>query len=283
METRMITPELVKQLREKTGAGMADCKKALEEANGDMSAAIEVLRKKGAASAAKRADRIAKEGIVLATVSADGKRAALVEVNCETDFVARNQEFVEFVHALALAVLETGATDGDALWNFSLGNKTLGNLRDEVLAKFNERIELRRAEVFHTTSGTLAAYNHAGNRLAVVVETNIETLPEQSWLRDIAMQIAAMNPQYISRSDVSEQILAKEREIAKEQALNEGKNPDIAERIANGKLEKFFQEQCLLEQTFVKDSAQTVGDVLKQVGQEIRIVRFRRFYLGETS
>lgn len=142
----MITLDQVKQLREKTGAGMGDCKKALEASGGDMQAAIEYLRKKGAASAAKRSDRIANEGMVYALVSSDGKRAALVEVNCETDFVARNEQFGAFVRAIAEAVLATGATEGDALWNYSLGDKTLGNLRDEVYLKFAERIELRRAE-----------------------------------------------------------------------------------------------------------------------------------------
>lgn len=278
----MITLDQVKQLREKTGAGMGDCKKALEASGGDMQAAIEYLRKKGAASAAKRSDRIANEGMVYALVSSDGKRAALVEVNCETDFVARNEQFGAFVRAIAEAVLATGATEGDALWNYSLGDKTLGNLRDEVYLKFAERIELRRAEFFETT-GTLTAYNHAGNRLAVVVEANVPMEPDDHVLRDIAMQIAAMNPQYVSRQDVPAETVAKEIEIGTEQAISEGKKPDIAERIARGRLEKFFQEQCLLEQTFVKDAGKTVADVLKERGDSIAIVRFRRYALGETG
>jgi elongation factor Ts len=278
----MISLDLVKQLREKTGAGMADCKKALEESGGDMNGAIEYLRKKGAASAAKRADRVAKEGVVWAVTSPDGKRAAIIEVNCETDFVARNEEFVSFARAVADAVLATGATDGDALWNYSLDGKTLGNLRDEVLAKFNERIELRRAEFFRT-SGVLTIYNHFGNRLSVVLEANADLPSDHPLLRDIAMQIAAMNPQFVSRDDVSQETIAKELEISKEQAINEGKKPEIAERIAHGRLEKFFQEQCLVEQTFVKDDGKTVGDVVKSLGEGVRIVRFVRYALGESA
>lgn len=278
----MISAELVKQLREKTGAGMGDCKKALEETGGDMQAAIEYLRKKGAASAAKRTDRVAKEGIAYAVVSPDGKRAAIVEVNCETDFVARNEQFVAFVHAIADAILATGATSGDALWNYSLGDKTLGNLRDESFAKFQERIELRRAEFFQT-SGTLTAYNHAGNRLAVVLEVNASLPPDHPTLRDIAMQIAAMSPRYVSRNDVPADVVAKEIEIGKEQALNEGKKPEIAERIATNRLEKFFQEQCLLEQSFVKDASKTVADIVAQLGEGVAVVGFRRYALGETA
>jgi elongation factor Ts len=278
----MISLDLVKQLREKTGAGMADCKKALEESGGDMNGAIEYLRKKGAASAAKRADRVAKEGVVWAVTTPDGKRAAIIEVNCETDFVARNEEFVSFARAVADAVLATGATDGDALWNYSLDGKTLGNLRDEVLAKFNERIELRRAEFFQT-SGVLTIYNHFGNRLSVVLEANADLPSDHPLLRDIAMQIAAMNPQFVSRDDVPQETIAKELEISKEQAINEGKKPEIAERIAHGRLEKFFQEQCLVEQTFVKDDGKTVGDVVKSLGEGVRIVRFVRYALGESA
>ncbi|RMF32825.1 MAG: elongation factor Ts [Chlorobiota bacterium] len=278
----MITLDLVKQLREKTGAGMGDCKKALEESGGDMQAAIEYLRKKGAASAAKRADRVAKEGIVYATVTPDGTRAAIVEVNCETDFVARNEEFGAFARAVADAIIATGATEGDALWNYSLGDKTLGNMRDEVLAKFNERIELRRAEYLET-SGTLAAYNHAGNRLAVVLEINAPLSPDHQTLRDIAMQVAAMNPLYVRREDVPQETIAKELEISREQALREGKKPEIAERIATNRLEKFFQEQCLREQTFVKDAGKTVADVLAALGGDVTVVRFRRYALGESA
>lgn len=277
----MITPQLVKELREKTGAGMADCKKALDETNGNMQEAIEYLRKKGAANIVKRADRSANEGLAIAKVSADGKTGSLVEVNCETDFVSRNEEFVAFANAVADGILATKTTD-DALWNHDLGDKTLGNLRDEILAKFSERIEARRME-YYTSEGTLTPYNHAGNKLAVMLETSAQNPSEQSQgiMRDIAMQVAAMNPLYVDRTQVPQEALTKEMEIFREQAINEGKNEDIANRIATGRVEKYYQENCLVEQSFVKDGNKLVGDVVKSIGEGTTILRFRRFFLGE--
>lgn len=278
----MISAQMVKELRDKTGAGMADCKKALDETQGDMQLAVEYLRKKGAASVSKRSDRAANEGLALALTSADGKTGSLVEVNCETDFVGRNAEFVEFAHAISRAVLATGEADGDALWNFSLDSKTLGNLRDEILAKFNEKIELRRAKYF-TTSGTLVGYNHAGNKLAVMLEMSVASAndAQAGLMRDISMQIAAMNPLYVDRAQVKSDALDKEIEIYKEQAVNEGKSAEIAERIAKGRVEKYYQENCLVEQSFVKDSAKTVGDVVKDIGADAKVVSFHRYFLGE--
>ncbi|MFM8437926.1 MAG: translation elongation factor Ts [Candidatus Kapaibacterium sp.] len=278
----MISPQMVKELREKTGAGMADCKKALDETQGDMQLAIEYLRKKGAASVSKRSDRAANEGLALAITTPDGKTGAMVEVNCETDFVGRNQEFVDFAHAISRAVLTTGATDGDALWNHQLDTKTLGNLRDEILAKFNEKIEMRRAQYF-TTTGTLVAYNHAGNKLAVMLEMSVAGADDAKagLMRDISMQIAAMNPLYVDRTQVKSDALDKEIEIYKEQAVNEGKTAEIAERIAKGRVEKYYQENCLVEQSFVKDSGKTVGDVVKDIGADAKVVAFHRYFLGE--
>ncbi len=278
----MITPQMVKELREKTGAGMADCKKALDETQGDMQMAVDYLRKKGAASVSKRSDRSANEGLVLALTSEDGKTASLVEVNCETDFVGRNEEFVGFAHAISNAVLSSGATDGDVLWNTNLGTKTLGNLRDEILAKFSERIEMRRAE-YYTSTGALIAYNHAGNKLAVVLEMSQGPSDERTagLMRDISMQIAAMNPLYVDRTQVKNDALDKEIEIYKEQAMNEGKSAEIAERISKGRVEKYYQENCLVEQSFVKDAGKTVADVVKDISPEARVVAFHRFFLGE--
>jgi len=205
-----------------------------------------------------------------------------VEVNCETDFVGRNQEFVDFAHAISRAVLTTGATDGDALWNYSLDAKTLGNLRDEILAKFNEKIEMRRAQ-YITTTGTLVAYNHAGNKLAVMLEMSVPASndTQAGLMRDISMQIAAMNPLYVDRTQVKSDALDKEIEIYKEQAVNEGKTAEIAERIAKGRVEKYYQENCLVEQSFVKDSAKTVGDVVKDIGADAKVLSFHRYFLGE--
>lgn len=278
---------MVKDLRERTGAGMAECKKALEHSEGSMEGAIEFLRKRGAASAEKRADRNANEGMVVALSSSDLKEAAIVEVNCETDFVARNEEFVQFVDSIASTVLSSKAADENQVWNSSVGEKTLGNLRDEILAKFSEKIELRRFSVVSQPSGYVASYIHPGNKLAVLVEFN-QPLSENGKVlaRDIAMQIAAMRPIAVSREGVDTAVLEKEIEIYKDKALAEGKKPEIAEKIAQGQLNKFYQENCLLEQAFVKDSKITVNDVVAQIGKEsgndVTITAFKRFALGES-
>lgn len=282
-----ITPQMVKDLRERTGAGMAECKKALEHSEGSMEGAIEFLRKRGAASAEKRADRNANEGMVVAISSSDLKEAAIVEVNCETDFVARNEEFVQFVDSIASTVLSSKAADENQVWNSSVGGKTLGNLRDEILAKFSEKIELRRFSVVSQPSGYVASYIHPGNKLAVLVEFNQPLSDAGKVLaRDIAMQIAAMRPIAVSREGVDTAVLEKEIEIYKDKALAEGKKPEIAEKIAQGQLNKFYQENCLLEQAFVKDSKMTVNDVVAQIGKEsgndVTITAFKRFALGES-
>lgn len=284
----MISAADVKSLRDKTGAGMADCKKALEEAAGDMQGAIEWLRKRGAASVAKRADREANEGIVVAKTSADGHIAAMVEVNCETDFVARNDEFVAFANAICDAILAKEYANEDELWEAPAGDgKTLGNVRDEILAKFSERIGLRRYERI-ATSGTITDYNHAGSRLGVLVEFDGSALTDAAkpLTRDVAMQIAAMQPMFVDRSAVDQGTLAKELEIYKQAAIEEGKKEDIAERIAQGKLGKFYEEQVLIEQTFVKDPSRKVSDVIAEIGKvsggDVKVVRFHRYNLGES-
>lgn len=281
-----ITPQMVKELREKTGAGMGDCKKALTETDGDMNAAIEYLRKKGAASAAKRSDRAANEGAIGTLTSNDHKTGVFVAVNCETDFVSRNDGFQDFVKVATKAFLDNDAENVDDLLKLKVGEDTVQGLFDELLAKFSERIEIKTAEKIKT-DGYLSAYVHAGSKLAVIVEISAPNSNENaaSLVRDIAMQIAAMNPQYISRDDVDKDVIQKEIEIYKEMAVKEGKPAEIAERIANGKLEKFFQENCLLEQTFVKDANKLVKDVVddisKEMGTDVKINSFRRIFLGE--
>ena len=282
----MITAQTVKELREKTGAGMADCKKALEEAGGDMQAAIEWLRKRGAASVAKRADRDANEGIVIAKTSADGKVGAIVEVNCETDFVGRNEEFVAFANAIFDAVLATPYASEDELWNASHDGKTLANLRDEILAKFSEKIGLRRyARV--AADGYITDYNHAGSRLGVLIQFSGTNGSDdlKPHMRDVAMQIAAMQPLVVERSQVDTSMLEKEIEIYKQQAIQEGKKEDIAERIAQGRLGKFYEENVLLEQVFVKDSGKKVSDVVAEIskvaGSDVKVVSFLRYNLGD--
>lgn len=282
-----ITPQLVKELREKTGAGMGDCKNALVESDGDLQAAIEVLRKKGAATAAKRSERSANEGLIKAITSEDNKTAAIVEVNCETDFVGRNAEFERYVNAVTDAVLNSDAKELDALMQVKIAEDTILGIHNEILAKFSENISIRRFEKI-TSNGYIADYIHAGSRLAVLVEVSHPTISEKSkvLLRDIAMQIAAMNPSFISRENVSEDRIAKEIEIYKELAVTEGKKPEMAERIALGRLEKYYQESCLIEQAFVKDSQKTIKDVLKEIsddcGSDVKILSFKRYFLGES-
>jgi len=281
-----ISAQMVKELRDKTGAGMGDCKKALVEAEGDLKQAIEILRKKGAASAAKRADRSAKEGIILAKTSADGKVAAIVEINCETDFVARNAEFEKFADTVINAIMDNNVSTIDEVMAISVGSDTVGGMYNEILAKFSENIAIRRFERF-TSQGMFTEYIHAGSKLAVLVEVSAGNLSTnaKSHLRDVAMQIAAMKPDFISRNDVPQDVMGKEIEIYKQQAIDQGKNPDIAERIAQGRLDKFYQEQCLLEQVFVKDSNKTISNVVNEIsgdyGSEVKVTKFRRYFLGE--
>jgi elongation factor Ts len=258
----------------------------LEAVQGDLDAAVEYLRQRGAVIAAKRADRIAREGVVLAETTPDGQRAALLELNCETDFVARNEEFLAFAQAILRALLDVQPRSEEELWNTDVGGKTLGNWRDEMLAKVGEKIELRRYELL-TTDGHLTAYVHAGSRLATVVETEPANPPEElrPLLRDLAMQVAAMQPLYVRREEVSPEIVERERELHRQQALSEGKPEAVAQRIAEGKLEKFFQEQCLLEQAYIRDPSRTVAEVLQSAAQQygvpLRVRRFWRYLLGE--
>lgn len=284
-----ITLEMVKTLREKTGAGMSDCKNALVEANGDMQSAIEILRKKGAASAAKRLDREAKEGVIATAFTSDHKRGVIVEVNCETDFVSRNKNFITYVFTVAKTLLENKVNSIEELLNLKVDNDTLGGIHNEILSKFQENIQIRRYDVFET-NGYIAEYVHTGNKLGVLLEFQFDkdveiTDSAKQTFREIAMQIAAMNPMFISRDDISPETIQKELAIYKEQALSEGKKSEIAERIAQGKLEKFCQEQCLIEQTFVKDGNKTIRDVLTDVeeslGVKVKIARFKRYFLGE--
>ena len=281
-----ITPQLVKELREKTGAGMGDCKQALVDSNSDLNTAVEILRKKGAASADKRADRAAKEGIIAARTNNDSNLAVLVEINCETDFVARNAEFERYVNTVVEAYMANNVSSLDELFELKVGSDSIIGLHNEILAKFSEKIEIRRFDKI-ISNGYIADYIHAGSKLAVLIEVSESNLNDKSksLIRNIAMQIAAMNPQFVDRSQVTQDTISKEIEIYKEVAIKEGKNPDIAERIATGKLEKYYQDSCLIEQVFVKDSSKTVKDVVaeisKESGMEVKILQFRRYYLGE--
>lgn len=279
-----ISPLLVKNLRDRTGAGMADCKKALEEANGDENKAIEILRKSGAASAAKRADRVAREGVIVATVSNDKKRGVIAEVNSETDFVARNETFVQFAQDIAAAALTGSPSSHEEFLMTKMANGA--TISEEVGAqtgRLGEKLEARRFEMLSVDSGFVTSYIHPGAKLGVLVAISGGDANEANSAigRDIAMQIAAMNPLGLNRQSISTALAEKEIEIYKTQARNEGKKEDIIERIAKNKLDKFYQDNCLLEQSFIKDASKTVTDLLKDVGANATVTGFVRMQLGE--
>lgn len=276
-----VTSELVKQLRDKTGAGMMDCKKALEEANGNMEMAIEILRKKGAATAAKRADKAANEGIVVAKVSDDGKLGIMVEINCETDFVARGEDFVNFASSVANIVFSKSPGDVAALLAMPHPNgKTVADALSDLMAKIGERTEIRRFTSITASSGFVESYTHMGSKIAVLVEVAGEFVPAHKTLaRDIAMQVTAMSPAVVSRDKVSKELIDKELEIYRQQAKNEGKPDHIADKIAKGRLEKYYQEIVLLEQSFIKDAGKMIKDILPA---NISVKQFKRYQLGES-
>lgn len=280
-----ITPQMVKTLRDKTLAAMGECKKALEENNGDMDAAIEYLRKKGAASAAKRAEREAKEGVVIARTTNDGKTAILVEINSETDFVAKNEIFINFTKTVGEALINSNAQTLDELNQIKVDGTTIENHYKDVLAKYGEKIEIRRIKRI-ATNGYIENYIHLGGKLAVLVEVSCDKLDANSklLLKDIAMQIAAMSPRFVDKSDVSQATLDKEKEIEIEKAIAEGRKPEIAQKIAEGKINKFFEDFCLNQQIFVKDNKKVVNDVVaeigKQCGCDFKVLSFTRWMLG---
>ena len=276
----------IKTLRARTGAGMADCKKALEEADGDMDGAIDILRKKGAATAAKRADKAADEGVIATAVNGDNTAAAVAEINCETDFVARNEEFTAFADKLAELVLEENPQGEAELMAGTIDGTSVEQHLNDLLAKFSERIEVRRFDRISTEDGYISEYVHSGARLAVLVElTGIDNSSEKAadLSRDVAMQVAAMNPLHVNRDEVSSDILEKEKEIYREQLAAENKPEEILERIISGRIEKYYEQNVLVEQSFVKDSAKSVQEVLtEEAGENVTVKRFLRFNLGES-
>lgn len=282
-----ITAAMVKEIREKTGAGMLDCKKALAEVDGDMDKAVDILREKGLAKAAKKAGRIAAEGLVRISISEDMTRAALVEVNSETDFVAKNEEFQAFVKDTADVALNSELADLDALMAAKMGEATVKEVLDAKIAKIGENMNVRRFEKFSNENAKMQGYIHGLGKIGVVVELITENGSEevQTLGKDVAMQIAAMNPKYVSRDDVDQDYIAHEREILVQQALNEGKPQNIVEKMVEGRLQKQLKEVCLLEQAFVKNPDITVGNLIKEtakkLGAEIAMGRVVRFEVGE--
>ena len=271
-----ITAALVKELRERTGAGMMDCKKALTAVEGDMDKAIDFLREKGLAAAAKKAGRIAAEGVVGSFVSADGKIGAIVEVNCETDFVAKTDVFKELVEKIAAHIVATKPADVEALLASELDGQTVEALVTASVAKIGEKISVRRFALYEAPEGVVAAYIHGGGKIGVIVELkggNAELG------KDVAMHVAAANPSYLERSQVPAAELEHEKEVLSEQAKNEGKPEKIIEKMVMGRINKYYKEVCLVDQEFVKDPDQTVGKLVKAAGAEV--LAFSRFQLGE--
>lgn len=275
-----ISAKDVKELREQTGAGMMDCKKALQEADGDFERATEILRKKGQKLSEKRADREANQGLIVTRVSDDGSKAAALEINCETDFVARNEDFQDRAQQFLDIVFEENIETVDELLETEVDGLTIADHLKDMVGKIGEKIRVNRVK-FAETDGQFISYIHPGNQLGVLVEFE-DNISDEEIGRNIAMQIAAMNPLAVNRDGVDSSIVEQELEIAKEQLLNEGKSEEIAEKAAKGKLRRFYEERVLLEQKFVKDNSVSVKEYLKQ--NETPLVKsFHRLQLGEES
>ena len=274
----MVTASLVKELREKTGAGMMDCKKVLTETDGDMEKAIELLRERGIAKAAKKSGRIAAEGLVESYISEDGKIGAVVEVNSETDFVAKNEEFKTFVMNVAKQIVETNPKTVEELLSqeakFESG-KTVNEALVGKIATIGENLSIRRFARFES-KGLLEKYIHGDGKIAVLINMNGGNA---ELAKDLCMQIAAARPEFVKRDEVPQERVDKEMEILKVQAMNEGKPEQIAEKIVQGRVGKFYEEICLVDQVFVKESSKKVSDLLKENNAEV--VEFARFEKGE--
>lgn len=279
MSATAITAKEVNELRIKTGAGLMDCKKALTEANGNFDEAIAILRKKGAKVAELRAGRAANEGAVIAKTSQDGKEGVIVHLSCETDFVAKNAEFSGFAVELAELALSKKINSLEDLLAADMNGTSVKNRLDEKIASTGEVISL--AGFVRVTGEGIVPYIHAGNKIGVLVTVNKALNDKISAIsRDAAMQIAAMNPVGLNREGVPQSVIDREMEIAKEKATQEGKPANIIDKIAQGAVSKFFQENTLLEQAFVKDGKKTVAQVLKEVESDLTITDFKRLSLG---
>ena len=289
-----ISASMVKELREMTGAGMMDCKKALTETDGDMDKAVDYLRENGLAKAEKKAGRIAAEGIVKTNISADKKRASIVEVNSETDFVAKNEKFQAFVEAVAAQAIDTDAADIEAFLNEAWAADTSKTVNEELasmIATIGENMNIRRFEKVSCDNGIVVDYIHAGGKIGVLVAAETDSTSDAvvECLKNVAMQVAAMNPKYLSSADVSDEYKEKEKEVLLAQAKNDPKNagkPDeIIEKMIIGRLNKELKEFCLLDQVYVQDSDLTVGKYVEKVAKEnnaeVTVKKFVRFETGE--
>lgn len=282
----MISAQAVKELRDMTGAGMMDCKKALTEANGDMEKAVEVLRERGLAAAAKKSGRIAAEGVVATYVSEDRKSAAMVEFNCETDFVSANEAFSGLANEIAALVAKNEVSSIEDVKALALGEATVQDAVTALIAKLGENMSLRRYVKIDAKDGVVASYIHMGGKIGVLVETASENATDEvaNVARDVAMHVAALNPKYLDKTSVDEETIEKEKEIYRVQALNEGKPANIVEKMILGRVQKFLKEVCLVEQQFVKNPDLTITGYLKEESKKfgsIAIKSFTRFEKGE--
>lgn len=273
-----ITAADVNKLRKMTGAGMMDCKVALQESEGDFEKAIEILRKKGQKVAAKRADKEATEGIVIAKATDDNNFGIILTVNTETDFVAKGEDFVSYVNSVADKALEARPANVEELKALNLNGRTVEENLTDLIGKIGEKMDIPSYE--YIEANVVAGYNHQGNKLATLVGLNKDFDEAERVAREVAMQVAAMNPVAVDRDDVDPSVVEKEIEIGKEQARQEGKPEQILEKIAMGKLEKFYKENTLLNQDFVRDTKKTVKDYLKEFDKELTVTEFKRQMLG---
>jgi elongation factor Ts len=286
----MISASVVKELRERTGAGMMDCKKALTESNGDIEKAVEILREKGLAAAAKKSGRIASEGLIATYVSEDKKVASIVEVNCETDFVSLNGDFVALAENAAKMAAKTNASDIETLVSEKYvgdENITLKDAVTALIAKLGENMNIRRFKKFEESSGMIQSYTHGGGRIGVLVQIKCDKINEvvEDVAKNLAMQVAAANPLFLDRTFVDQETLDKEREIYRVQALNEGKPEKIVDKMVEGRIQKYLKETCLVDQEWVRDPEFTISKYLaeksKEIGSTIKVVDFVRFEKGE--
>ncbi len=271
-----ISAAMVKELREKTGAGMLDCKKALTEAEGNMDKAVETLRKKGIAKAAKKSTRVAAEGLVVATTN--GKEGVLLEFNTETDFSAKNDSVISLASKLADVALANGTEDVETLKEIEIDGNKAGDMVTEIIAKIGENMNVRRIKIGKAPNGFVTVYSHLGGKIGVMLELEGDFNPENEVkAKDIAMHVAAMDPKFLTKEEVSTETLEKEKEIEKVKLLKEGKPENIIEKILVGKMNKFYEENCLLQQKFVKDDKFTV----EQYAGNLKVLSYTRFKLGE--
>jgi elongation factor Ts len=273
-----ITAADVNKLRQMSGAGMMDCKKALQETEGDFDKAIDYLRKKGQKVAAKRADRDANEGIVISKASTDHTYAGLIMVNCETDFVGKTDDFKKFAHDLLELCIANRPAGTEAITGLKLGAVTVEEKLNEMLGKTGEKIQIAHYESIEAPY--VSAYNHHGNRLATIIGLSKKETNTAEIAHELAMQVAAMSPVAVDKDDVSQEVIDREIEIGKEQARQEGKPEEMLEKIATGKLTKFFKDSTLLNQDFVRDTKKTVRQYLAENDKDLRVTGFKRLMLG---